>query len=67
MRPDAPGGAGHAGGMSTPTKLQKARRAFLMRLVAEKGPDRAVEYLRQLADEIEQLAEDEGRAAEVNH
>jgi plasmid stabilization system protein ParE len=53
--------------MSTPTKLQKARRAFLMRLVAEKGPDRAVEYLRQLADEIEQLAEDEGRAAEVNH
>jgi plasmid stabilization system protein ParE len=38
-----------------------------MRLVAEKGPDRAVEYLRQLADEIEQLAEDEGRAAEVNH
>jgi hypothetical protein len=31
--------------------------------VAEKGPDLSAEYLRQLADEIDQLAEDEGRPA----
>ena len=36
-------------------KLQKAARAFLLRLVAEYGPRGAARILRSLADEIEAL------------
>ena len=39
--------------MEATTKLQKAGRAFLLRLVAEFGPLEAARILRKLADEIE--------------
>lgn len=35
------------------TKLQKAGRTFLLRLVAEYGPRGAARILRMLADEID--------------
>jgi hypothetical protein len=34
------------------TKLQRAGRAFLLRLVAEYGPQEAARILRRLADEL---------------
>jgi len=37
-------------------KLQKAGRRFLLRLVAENGPEAAAAVLRDLADELEWLA-----------
>ena len=37
------------------TKLQKAGRAFLLRLVAEYGPSEAARVLRALADELEAI------------
>jgi hypothetical protein len=40
------------------TKLQKAGRAFLLRLVAEYGPREAARVLRALADELEAMAND---------
>lgn len=55
-RIDAPG---QARGMSRPTKSPKTGRAFLLRLVAEDGPEEAARTLRDLADEIEWLAETE--------
>ena len=39
--------------MAPITKLQKAGRVFLLRLVAEYGPRGAARVLRRLADEIE--------------
>ena len=44
--------------MNASAKLQKAGCAFLFRLVVENGPERAVQILRDLADEIEGLAEE---------
>lgn len=44
-------------------RIRPAGSAFLTRLLAGKGPDRATEYLRHLAKEIDELAEDEGRLA----
>jgi len=41
--------------MESITKLQKAGRAFLLRLVAEHGLAGAARVLRVLADESEQL------------
>jgi hypothetical protein len=41
--------------MEATTKLHKAGRAFLVRLVAEYGPRGAARILRQLADEIDDL------------
>jgi hypothetical protein len=38
--------------MEAATKLQKAGRAFLLRLVAEYGPREAARILRSLADEL---------------
>jgi hypothetical protein len=43
----------HDAGMEATTKLQKAGRALLLRLVAEYGPLEAARILRKLADEIE--------------
>ena len=40
------------------TQMQKAGRTFLLRLVAEHGPDGAARILRALADEIEWLMRD---------
>lgn len=45
--------------MDASTKLEKAGRAFLLRLVAEYGPEEAARILRDLADEIEGLADPE--------
>jgi hypothetical protein len=45
----------HDAGMETTTKLQKAGRTFLLRLVAEYGPLGAARILRSLADELECL------------
>jgi hypothetical protein len=42
-------------GMEATTNLQKAGRAFLLRLVAEGGPQGAARVLRRLADEPEAL------------
>ena len=39
--------------MEATTQLQKAGRAFLLRLVAEYGPLGAARILRSLTDEIE--------------
>jgi len=36
-------------------KLQKAARAFLLRLVVENGIEEAARVLRDLADELERL------------
>jgi len=36
-------------------RLQLAFRSFLLRLVAEHGPNEAARILRQLADELESL------------
>jgi len=47
--------AGQASCMESITKLQKAGRAFLLRLVAEHGLAGAARVLRVLADESEQL------------
>jgi len=44
-----------AGMESASPKLQRAGRAFLLRLVAEHGPQAAAQVLRELADEIEGL------------
>jgi len=41
--------------MNTSPKMQRACRAFLLRLVAENGTDEAAQILRRLADEIEGL------------
>jgi len=41
--------------MNASPKLQKAGRRFLLRLVAENGPEGAVRVLRDLADELEGL------------
>jgi hypothetical protein len=62
VRGDTLRGARHAGRMDTSPKLQKAGRAFLLRLVAENGPERAAQILRDLADEIEGLAEEQIKA-----
>lgn len=43
----------HDAGMEATTKLQKAGRAFLLRLVAEYRPQGAARIRRSLADEIE--------------
>jgi hypothetical protein len=48
--------------MTTPTKMQKAGRTFLLRLVAENGEE-AAEALRRLGDELEGLAAAEGDLA----
>jgi hypothetical protein len=45
----------HDAGMEGNAKLQKAGRAFLLRLVAEYGPQGAARILRRLADELEAL------------
>jgi hypothetical protein len=45
------------------TKMQKAGRSFLLRLVAEYGPDEACRILRSLADEIEGLMREHQRHA----
>ena len=42
--------------MEASPKLQKAGRRFLLRLVAENGPEAAAAILRELADELEALA-----------
>ena len=47
----------HDAGMEATTKLQKAGRAFLLRLVAEYGPQGAARILPALADELESLTE----------
>ena len=44
--------------MEATTQLQKAGRAFLLRLVAEYGPIEAGTVLRRLADELEVLWRD---------
>jgi hypothetical protein len=44
--------------MGSTTKLQKAGRAFLLRLVAEYGLSGAARVLRALADELDELALD---------
>ena len=49
-----------AGGICASLKLQRAARAFLLRLVAENGIEEAARVLRHLADKIERLAEQEG-------
>jgi hypothetical protein len=46
--------------MNASPKLQKAGRAFLLRLVYENGPDEAANILRDLACELEALVEEEG-------
>jgi hypothetical protein len=46
----------HDAGMEATTKLQKAGRAFLLRLVAEYGPSEAARVLRAPAEEIDALA-----------
>jgi hypothetical protein len=46
--------------MEATTKLQKAGRAFLLRLVAEYGPLGAARVLRGLADELDSLTADSG-------
>ena len=43
----------HDAGMEATTKRQKAGRTFLLRLIAEYGPQGAARILRSLADEIE--------------
>ena len=45
--------------MTGPSKLQKAGRAFVLRLVAEHGPIEAARILRALADELEVLAHEQ--------
>jgi hypothetical protein len=42
--------------MEATTKLQKAGRAFLLRLITEHGLDGPARVLRALADEIDCLA-----------
>ena len=42
-------------GKTASPKLQRAAKAFLMRLVAENGIEEAARALRELADEIEGL------------
>lgn len=42
--------------MNASPKLQRAGRAFLLRLVAENGPDEAARALRSLSDEVEGLS-----------
>jgi len=44
-------------------RTRPARRAFLTRLLAGKGPDRAAEYLKHPAKEVDEPAGDEGRLA----
>jgi len=56
-RHDGRRAARHAGGMNASPKLQRAARAFLLRLVAENGSDEAARALRDLADELEALPE----------
>ena len=46
--------------MTAPTKLQKAGRAYLLRLVATHGPTEAACILRQIADELDWLRDSEG-------
>jgi hypothetical protein len=41
--------------MKVSPKLQKAGRRFLLRLVADNGPEAAAAILRDLADELEAL------------
>ena len=50
----------HDASMEATTKLQKAGRAFLLRLVAEHGPRGAARILRALADESRQSASRKG-------
>jgi len=45
--------------MNASPKLQRAGRAFLLRLVCENGPERAARVLRDLADELEMLGADQ--------
>ena len=45
------------GAWNASPKLQRAARAFLLRLVAENGIEEATRVLRELADEIEALPE----------
>lgn len=45
--------------MTTPSKLRTAGRAFLLRLVATYGATEAARILRQLADELEWLRDQE--------
>jgi hypothetical protein len=49
------------------TKFQKAGRTFLLRLVAELGPDEAARTLRALADEIEWLMREHQADAKDPH
>ena len=44
--------------MEATTKLQKAGRRFLLRLVAEHRPQGAARILRRLADELDGLVAD---------
>jgi plasmid stabilization system protein ParE len=44
--------------MEASPKLQRAGRTFLLRLVAENGPEEAARILRDIASEIKELAED---------
>ena len=46
-------------------KLQRAGRAFLLRLVAENGVEEAARVLRELADELEELDRKERTAMEA--
>jgi hypothetical protein len=41
--------------MNASPKLQRAARAFLLRLVAENGTEEAARVLRDIADELEGL------------
>jgi hypothetical protein len=49
--------------MEATTKLQKAGRAFLLRLVAEYGPRGAARVVRALADELSRLPKSAGYQA----
>jgi hypothetical protein len=59
---DRYGVRGTLAGMNTSPKLQKAERAFLLRLIAENGTEEAARILRDLADELEGLADEQIRA-----
>jgi hypothetical protein len=56
LQSDGQGRTPHDAGVEATTKLQKAGRTFLLRLVAMHGPDAAARILRRLADEIDALA-----------
>lgn len=59
MNDDGDEGASQHRPISNPIRLRKAGRAFLLRLVATHGPTEAARILRQLADELEWLRDQE--------